>query len=75
MSYFLNFWFSNISILFIYFSCCFSQTVDFDHKTDKVDDSGDYQSIVFRVINGKPARKGEVKYQVSRFQYCTSGWC
>lgn len=62
MSYFPNFGFTNLSILFIYFSCCFSQNYDSDRK---LDDPVDEEGIVFRVIDGKEAQKGDIPYQVS----------
>lgn len=57
-----NLGFTYISVLFIYFSCCFSQDYSYDNKLNNPVEN---QSIVFRVINGKEAKRGDIPYQVS----------
>lgn len=63
MSPFPNFGFSNLTILFILISCSFSQDYEYDNENNT-----DYnQEIRFRVVNGIPAKLGDVPYQVRLF--------
>lgn len=60
MSHFLNLGFSNLLVLFICFTCCFSQNYNYNYDYESEED----QEIVFRVIGGTKANLGDVPYQV-----------
>lgn len=60
MSYFLNFGFTNLTVFFICFSCCFSE----DYNYDNLIDPDEKSDAVFRVIGGTPASLGDAPYQV-----------
>lgn len=60
MSLLQNFGFSNLTVLFICFSCCFSE----EYSNDTLDDRNYHDDIVFRVIDGTPAKLGDAPYQV-----------
>lgn len=60
MSHFLNLGFFKLTVLFICFSCCFSED---DNYVDRKDANQD-QEIVFRIIRGTKAKLGDAPYQV-----------